>query len=213
MKQLLSSLLLFSFTVVMSATTMADNSVQQVINSCNHCHSDGHNAMTHLSVAPVLDGMPDWYIEKQMENFRTGKRFSRGNDANEINTAHQSQALNEDTLSLVADYYDELELRFAQSTVRPSSLTGQSEQGAALFEDRCANCHTSMIGRFLTDSPKITHLEGDYLVKQLEAFKNGERQFFDENKHQRKMVERIKKLSTQDLLDIVSYIKANAQSL
>jgi len=213
-----SSTLLLALLMTPFSLIMADESIQQIVEGCDSCHSDGHNAMKHLTVAPVLNGMPDWYIEKQMENFRTGNRVARGSDANEINTAHQSQTLNEDSLSLVADYYEELELRFAQTRpvdaiAKASRNAPSAEQGEALFEDSCASCHTSFVGRYLTDSPEITHLEGEYLLNQLEAFKKGERRFFDENKHQRKMVERIKNLSTEELLSIVSYIKENAQSL
>jgi len=219
MKPLFSSFtLLLALLISPFSVTMADESIQQIVEGCDSCHSDEHNKVQGLSVAPVLNGMPDWYIEKQMENFRTGNRVARGNDATEINTAHQSNALNEESLSLVADYYEELELRFSQT--RPVEAianvvqgSANNAQGEAIFEDSCASCHTSFVGRYLTDSPEITHLEGEYLLNQLEAFKKGERRFFDENKHQRKMVERIKNLSTEELLSIVSYIKENAQSL
>ncbi|GAA3925166.1 c-type cytochrome [Litoribacillus peritrichatus] len=93
------------------------------------------------------------------------------------------------------------------------TVTGDPQKGAPHFDKDCASCHTSAFGRFLSDSPEITQLEGPYIFSQLKAFKSGQRNFTEETKSHRKMIDRIKQYSDEELADIVAYIKANAHTL
>ncbi|MFC3152880.1 c-type cytochrome [Litoribrevibacter euphylliae] len=211
MSKPLLALLLLVCTATSQAASDVPNQIQSSVQACDACHSDQHNANSHTSsVAPVLNGMSDWYIEQQLANFQLGYRTGQGPDAERIQQAHSKEAISGDTLSLVADYYDELEHRFSDLTL---SDTSNLNNGELLFEDKCANCHTSAFGRFLSDGPEITPLEAPYILQQLKAMQTEQRKFAEETKHHRKMVERLKDMSTQDLIDIVGYISKNAKSL
>ena len=217
-KQSLFAFSLLAFSTFINADAVTAEALELTIQGCESCHSDQHNQSAELSsIAPVLNGMSDWYIEQQQANFQSGKRAIDGPDQQKIKQAHSAEAIKGEALSLVADHYDELEIRFSQLALTAvhtqTDHTPDLNNGEALFEDQCASCHTSMIGRFLSDGPEITHLEAPYLLKELQDMKSGQRQFQEETKHHRKMVQRLKEMSTQDLIDIVSYINKNAQSL
>lgn len=211
----MSKPLLAFMLLICAATSLAASATpeakQAKIQQCETCHSDEHNSnAVPASVAPILDGMSDWYIEQQLANFQMGYRTNQGPDAAAIQQAHSQDAINGEAISLIADYYDELEHRFSDLALSDSS---DLKNGELLFEDQCASCHTSAFGRFLSDGPEITPLEAPYILEQLKAMQTGQRKFQEETKHHRKMVTRLKEMSTQDLIDIVGYISKNAQSL
>ncbi|GLQ32707.1 c-type cytochrome [Litoribrevibacter albus] len=212
----MSKPLLALYLLICTATSLAASATpeaqQAKVQQCETCHSEEHNAnAVAASVAPVLNGMSDWYIEQQLTNFQMGYRTNQGPDATAIQQAHNQDAINGEAISLIADYYDELEHRFSDTTLAEG--TSDLANGEALFEDQCAACHTSAFGRFLSDGPEITSLEAPYILEQLKALQAEQRKFQEETKHHRKMVKRLKEMSTQDLIDIVGYISKNAQSL
>lgn len=215
MKQLMmTTVLLMCASNIYSDTLTASESdpFQQTITQCESCHSAEHNHSAEPNtIAPVLNGMDNDYIEQQLINFQTGKRTSKGANAADVEKAHSRSVIDGDSLSLIADHYDELEYRISKIALPPQANT-TPEQGEALFDDQCASCHTSAFGRFLSDSPEITHLEAPYLLEQLQMMKSGQRGFHEETKHHRKMVERLKAMSTEDLVNIVTYIHQNAES-
>lgn len=215
MKQLMmTTILLMCTSISYSDTLTASESdpIQQAIIQCESCHSAEHNHSAEPNtIAPVLDGMDDDYIEQQLINFQTGKRIGKGANAADVEKAHSHAVVSGDSLSLIADHYDELEYRISQIALPPTTET-TSEQGEELFDDQCASCHTSAFGRFLSDGPEITHLEAPYVLEQLQRMKTGQRGFHEETKHHRKMVERLKAMSTEDLVNIVTYIHQNAES-
>lgn len=229
MRKPLLALLLLSFTATSpiasaepspalhSDQVTNQTTVQAAIGRCETCHSDQHNSNAPTaSIAPVLDGMKDWYIEQQLANFQMGYRTNQGPDAEAIQQAHAQETIKGETISLIADYYDELEHRFSDLALSSDASSDQPSDlmnGEALFEDQCASCHTSAFGRFLSDGPEITALEAPYILEQLKAMQSEQRTFHEETKHHRKMVKRLKEMSTQDLIDIVGYISKNAQSL
>ncbi len=212
MSKPLLALLLLACSATSQAASTTPEPIETTVKQCETCHSNQHNqAAVPESIAPILDGMSDDYIEQQLANFQMGYRTVQGPDAERIQQAHAKETIDGDALSLIADYYDELELRFNDITLTDTSIN--LDNGEALFEDQCASCHTSAFGRWVSDGPEITQLEAPYILRQLNAMQSNQRTFMDETKHHRKMVERLKKMSTQDLIDIVGYINQNARSL
>ena len=194
--------LTLSFHLVADTT---NTTLKTQIQQCENCHSE---SAASQSIAPVLNGMSEQYLKDQMENFAQDKRRVAMEETPAINDAHTSLASDEESLSLVSEYYAELERR-----VSSVSVDGDASSGESLFEDDCASCHTSTFGRYLSASPEITHLEGPYILKQMKAFSDGQRSFTNETKSHRKMVNRIQQYSDKELSDNVEYINANEHTL
>lgn len=190
--------------VVLSLYSCASNhgrtyALHEQITQCEHCHGMDTKI---LSIAPSLDGMPDDYIVEQLEHFRQSRRGIDPADAMTRVMSQQAKALSDEQISLIADYYSVRKRRLSNE-----SVAGNVENGERLYKERCKGCHSSMLGRYFTKSPRITHLRGAYLLAQLNQFSKSKRLVVEDSKHKLKMVAVAKKLSETDQANIVAFIK------
>lgn len=201
--------LLITMVALLSASMFAlCDQTQQLIAQCDSCHLAPEQASP---IAPSLHGISEDYLFEQMANFQQGKRGQQLNDA-AIIPAHD---IDQDSISLVADFYEELEARHSAdySAFKIEGLSASETDGQALYDDQCSVCHGSWFGRWISDSPAIQHLPPQYIADQIKAFANNERSFVTPGGYKNDMLEVAKELSDQELLDIIQYININAESL
>ena len=171
---------------------------KQTISPCDSCHSG-----TALN-APSLDGMDDEYLIEQIKNFRFDKRGVNSLSSLTIEMSQQAKSLKESDFSRIANYYSKRPVINS-----PETVSGDINNGKRLYDTNCSGCHSSAIGRFFTNSPKISHLKGPYILEQLALFSKNKRSFYVKNKHKNKMVEVSKLLSHKEHSDITAYLKSN----
>ena len=171
------------------------------ITQCESCHSPDTKIP---SIAPSLDGMAEDDIVEQLENFRQSKRGIEPTDAFTRDMSQQAKALRDEQIVLIADYYSGRQRQFSNE-----SVSGNTENGQHLYKTQCEGCHSKMLGRYFTGSPRITHLRGTYLLAQLHKFSKGKRLVGEDSEHKLKMVTVAKKLRDSEQSDIVAYIKEN----
>lgn len=172
----------------------------ELVTQCDNCHRIDTKIS---SMAPSLDGMAESYMVEQLENFRQSKRGTDPTDALTREMSQQAKSLSKEQVFLISDYYS-----WRTRQLSTESVTGDLENGERLYKEQCEGCHSSMLGRYFTKSPRITHLSGPYLLAQLNQFSKGKRLVVeDSKKHKLKMVAVAKKLSERDQLDIVAFIK------
>ena len=196
----LPSLFGMLFNVAASAQTPAPNTLDEIIGACEGCHATGFGTQAY---APSLNGMQNWYMEEQLHNFRAETRGASPSGEAVMEMARQTKSLTESELSGVVDYYSHQKRLHSSETVN-----GDSDNGKPLYEENCAGCHAGWMGRRFTKSPYITHLEGPYLLQQLQLFASDKRSFVVDGKHKRRMTEVSKIFSPQELSDIAAYIKS-----
>jgi len=168
---------------------------------CNSCHSASASTPGN---APSLAGMNNEYFIEQLKNFRNNKRGAGTLSPTIKEMSRQVKALQDEELSDIANYYENLPIFNSTETV-----AGDTNKGKSLYEANCQGCHSSFVGRFFTNSPKISHLKGSYILDQLTLFAANKRHFQDENKHKNKMIEVSKRFNKKELSDITAYIKSN----
>jgi len=173
--------------------------LHQQVTQCERCHRMDSQVS---SIAPSLDGMDDDYMAEQLENFRQSRRGTDSSDPVEQEMSRQANSLSDKQASKLADYYSGRERHFSNE-----SVPGNAVNGKLLYEKHCEGCHSSLPGRFFTNSPRITYLRGTYLLAQLEKFASGERQVLKDSKHKVKMVVVARQLSDREQADIVAYVK------
>jgi cytochrome c553 len=183
-----------------STAEYANENFKQTILQCNNCHSA---TVLTAENAPLLGGMDDQYLIEQLENFRFDKRGADSLSDATQEMSRQVKALQDDELPRIADYYEDLPIVNSTETV-----VGDIDNGKALYATNCEGCHSSSFGRFFTNSPKISHLKGPYILEQLTLFAANKRDFHVENKHKNKMVEVSKRFNNKELSDITAYIKS-----
>jgi cytochrome c553 len=136
--------------------------------TCQPCHgSDGGGNRT--LGAPAIAGLPRWYVEAQLENFRGGRRGSHPFDTVGLRMKSMSLALDwEGDAGSVAEYVASLPV-VAQAPV----LSGDARAGEAAWAV-CAACHgADGSGNELVHAPPLANQADWYLVAQLEKFRRG----------------------------------------
>lgn len=141
----------------------------QLCSACHGTHGDSPSPMF-----PRLNGQTHDYLVAQLKGFREHVRGET--DARSYMWAIASQ-LDEATVASLADYF---------STQTPTNPSGDdpalAARGKNFFENgdpqkglpACASCHGEQ-GQGNGQFPRIAGQHGDYLLRQIEVFKNGTR--------------------------------------
>ena len=151
------------------------DTLAQRLKVCYACHGKDGRASS-AGYLPRIAGKPAAYLYHQLRNFREGRR---GNQA-----MRQLVSLLPDAyLREIAQHFAGLDLPYATPTaqaVAPSLLArGETlaRQGdKALGLPACSACHGERLTGVLPAIPGLLGLPRDYLVGELGAWRNGERQ-------------------------------------
>ena len=168
---------------------------------CVNCHGENGHGKT-LALAPAIAGLPQWYVERQLYNFKFG---IRGYDFHDLEghrmrpMARMLRAAGEDTVDLEAKkaalmdtdpstpgiQNDALKnendikavaayvAKMAPAPSKPTLEGGDAEAGKALYSV-CVACHGKEAkGQELNGAPDLRTTGDWYLLKQLKKFKSG----------------------------------------
>ncbi|HLF11573.1 MAG TPA: c-type cytochrome [Gammaproteobacteria bacterium] len=169
---------------------------------CAVCHGtagEGNRAVN----APKLAGREDWYLERQLQHFRSGVRGAAAADV------HGQQMAN-----AVLVLWDEREVRDvvafvgtlpSQDPVR--TVRGRASRGKELYAV-CAACHGRQAeGSVEISAPRLAGIDDWYIVNQLRLFQRGLRGAHSEDRHGQQMKPITDTLpDEQALLDIAAHI-------
>ncbi len=171
-------------------------------NVCASCHGPQAQGAEPLKV-PSIAGAPSWYVLRQLDNFREGRRGTNTAEPQAMIMAAMVKALSPDQLHSVANYLQSL------PPVSPAPPEGTNlSMGKTLFEERCMECHRyNGSGEMTFGSPPLVGLPGWYLMAQIGKFKSGERGAFADDPYGAKMVLSSQFIESEEALhSVVSYI-------
>ena len=152
---------------------------------CVTCHGANGEGNTALN-SPKIAGLPDWYVERQLHNFKKGIRGVHQKDIYGQQMRPMAMALaNDEAMKNVAAYvatFKEKMVAVEEKTSEPDSLEtvtlsslGSAENGKALYSV-CVSCHgADGAGNKALNAPRIAGQQVWYLKRQLAAFKSGMR--------------------------------------
>lgn len=166
---------------------------------CGLCHN--LNGISHMAKFPKLAGQKKEYIEKQLYDFKNGKRTNDGGQMEAIVNEISNKEIPE-----IATYFSSL------PSPKPgtSSLTEEQVKKARnLFESgdssrqlpACKNCHQKSDKNF-SGAPEIRTQHPEYISKQLHDFKTRERQ----NDQQGVMQKIAEKLTDEDINNLAGFL-------
>lgn len=194
---------------------MAQAGEAHYTNYCAPCH--GENGAGNPEVeAPSIAGLPYWYVERQLHNFRNGVRGVAYDDIAGKRMRPMAWALPSDKqVREVSAYVAGIKNEQGQTiglqgikmleTLRPDEV--DLEKGKATYAT-CAACHGQKgLGNELLGSPKLIHLPDWYLVTQLKNFKSGVRGRHPEDTWGATMWPNAIGLSEQDMKNVTAYIQ------
>ena len=171
--------------------------------TCAQCHGEKAQG-SHLAFAPSIAGLKDWYVLRQLQNFRSGVRGLHPDDTNGLRMYPLSRVLKSDEeVAAVAAYV---------ASLRPVRATATAEGGDAVkgakYYETCAACHGKKgDGNEQMNAPRLVNTSDWYLVSSLQNFRAGVRGWSSNNSNARMMRAMSAQLpDEQAIKDVVAYI-------
>ncbi|NKB35107.1 MAG: c-type cytochrome [Pseudomonadales bacterium] len=168
---------------------------------CTTCHgADGRG--NYGVQAPRLAGMEDWYLIRQLENFRAGIRGVHPRDIEGIAMRPMAAKLTDESITDIVDWVGSWEYLPTEVTVE-----GDAAAGAQLYS-QCATCHgADGQGNEALGAPALRGQNDWYLVTQLRNFKQGWRGSDAQDSYGQQMMAMVQMLADDDTINnVVSYI-------
>ena len=180
-------------------TAAAGKALYAVCAACHGAQAEGNPALH----APKLTGLGDWYLTRQLKNYKQGARGTHDKDVFGKTMAPMAATLADDAaIANVAAYIGTLPDRPA-----PATVGGRASKGRGSYVT-CAACHGDG-GRGLqaTNAPALAGMSDWYLVTQLKNFKQGIRGTHAKDMYGPQMASMTGMLtSDQAIDDVVAYI-------
>ena len=167
---LVSGLMLTISVESLAEEAPAKKTAEQTVNAvCAACHgADGNSVIT---LNPKLAGQHPEYLEKQLNEFKSGKR------ANAVMSG-MAAALSAEEMKELAAYFSAKKLTLGQATKNGAESLGEKiYRGgiAATNVPACAACHGPNGAGLPKQFPRLGGQHADYTLAQLKAFRTGER--------------------------------------
>ena len=174
-----------------------------LFDTCRLCHGSDGLGNPGLQ-APAIAGLPQWYIEGQLEKFRTGIRGVRLEDAPGMLMRPSAVALGEERdIEAVAEHVASLSPDREVSV----ALEGHAEAGGATYNGVCSACHgPNANGNEVLGAPPLVLLDAWYMLTQLRNFKTGIRGSHPRDTWGMTMKINAEALSDDDMKDVITYI-------
>jgi hypothetical protein len=138
---------------------------------CFQCHGVNGEGNEQLK-APSIAGRPAWYVVRQLENFKLGRRGTDKQDVQGLLMAAVAKVLKPEQGAAVGQVI--AKMNFVTPRASQALHNPNLEGGQVLFMERCAECHRfNATGEMTFGSPPLVGLQDWYLLAQLSKFKNG----------------------------------------
>lgn len=136
---------------------------------CTTCHGVDGGGSEGVQ-APRLAGMEDWYLQRQLEHFRSGIRGTHTEDFQGSEMRPMAEKLTDDSIVDLIEWIGEWEYVPANTTVSGDIAAGKTLYAA------CISCHgVNGEGKASIGAPALVGQNDWYLVTQLKNFKAGYR--------------------------------------
>jgi cytochrome c oxidase subunit 2 len=205
----------FVLIVLLSACTAGKKKEEVVVNleegksiyenTCKSCHGSAGEGNLKFK-APALANLEEWYLFRQVNNFRNGLR---GYDAKDT-TGQQMGAMVKTLKDTVAVRNVVAYIQSIPDLNDKEQLTGNWKNGENIYQSICGSCHGAEgKGNRKLDAPPLNALNAWYLKDQFEKFKNGMRGAHPEDRLGNQMVAMVALLKDeQSLTDVIVYLRS-----
>ncbi len=152
-------------SVAQAQDTAAGEASFQICKTCHGQQGEGQLALN----APALAGQFDWYLVRQLQNFKAGIRGKHPKDIYGSQMLPMAMTLADDNaVKNVVAYIKTL----PEAQAKPT-LDGDAAKGKPLYVV-CATCHGQKgEGMLPLNSPRLNNQHDWYLLRQLKNFKAG----------------------------------------
>lgn len=169
---------------------------------CATCHGQKGEGKREL-MTPAIASLPRWYVEEQIEKFRSGQRGGHPEDVHGQQMRAAIESLSTEEIAEAIDYLDGL-----PAVRHVGSLGGDAVAGYELYRENCMACHRfNGHGELVFRSASLNGLQDWYLLEQLGKFQQGIRGYHPDDESGAKMRKAVSYLgSEQEKLDILALL-------
>ncbi|CAA6807719.1 MAG: Cytochrome c oxidase subunit II [uncultured Thiotrichaceae bacterium] len=204
-KYVVASWMVFASFAAPAVATAADAEAGKASYAvCSSCH--GQNGEGNIALnSPAIAGQEDWYLIRQLKNFKAGIRGKHPKDTHGVTMGPMASTLADDTaIENVAAYIG----TFAATKPEVTITDSDADKGKALYAV-CSSCHgLNAEGKKELNAPKLTGLQDWYLVRQITNFKEGIRGKDPKDTYGMQMSPMAMTLADEQAIkDVVAYIK------
>lgn len=176
----------------------------ELFETCQPCHGEAGAGDADIA-APVIAGLPQWYIESQLQSFQAGWRGKHAEDLPGLRMRPMAITLTrEGDIPSVAQYIASLPaLAFPES-----SLDGNAGAGAERYSALCATCHgEDGLGNEQLHAPPIVQIHDWYLMAQMRNFGIGARGTHPDDTWGLTMRANTVTMNNQAMEDVIAYVQ------
>jgi cytochrome c oxidase subunit 2 len=186
--------------LVSAASLAADGKALFV--PCGACHGGKGEGNPALD-APAIGGQDAAYLERQLRNFRSGRRGANKADVPGAQMRALAATLPEDSLAQIASFISGLPRAPAAAPAR-----GDLHNGNNLYQGKCGACHgTTAEGNAALKAPRLAGLDAAYIKRQFAHFRDGVRGTDAQDLQGRQMALMARTVpADRDLDDIIAFI-------
>lgn len=190
----------FAETQALAAGNAAAGQAQYAVcASCHGAQGEGNQALN----GPKLAGLQAWYVERQLNYFKTGVRGGEGDTNGQMMAPMANMLADETAVRNMAAYIESL-----PDTPATPTVTGNVSNGAKIYDRNCAACHLDNgDGTWYTDAPKLAGMSDWYFVSQIQNFRAGIRGLHADDFYGEQMVSMSTAMSGIDEIeDVAAYL-------
>ena len=193
-------LLSLVFIVIFFNSVYASSSNLQSLPLCQSCHGDKLQGNESLK-APLISGLSQWYLYRQMKNYKDGIRCNHPQDIFGQSMRLSIMSLSDNELQALAEHISTISV-----DKQPQSIKGDIETGKFVFE-HCISCHGEFgEGDQTIGAPRLTGQSDWYLYQQMINFQKDIRGNHQDDLYGKLMKDMAYMFNEQMLKDVVSYI-------
>lgn len=176
---------------------------EALFGNCTPCHGSEGHGNAELA-APNIAGLPQWYVQAQLEKFRAAHRGYDAFDTTGIRMKSMSWTLGlPGDVESVAEYVASL----PRTASTPVLDGGDAQAGQSTYQV-CVACHGPQAqGNETVNAPPLVGQADWYLLAQLHKFKSGARGGDPADVSGQTMRPNTLVLDDQAMLNVVAYIQ------
>ena len=170
---------------------------------CVSCHGGKGEGNLALN-GPAIAGQEAAYIERQLQNFRRGRRGTHKGDILGAQMKVFATTLpNDAAVTQLSTYISAL-----PKTVPAKPASGNVRNGTSLYHGKCGACHGGKAeGNAALKAPRLAGLDAAYIKRQFAGFRDGVRGTDPQDTPGRQMAMMAKTLPTEaELDDVIAFI-------
>jgi cytochrome c553 len=174
-------------------------------NACKTCHGESAEGNKKL-LAPTLSNNNDWYLYRQLMNYRNGLRGNDDHDSLAFQMAAMAKTLKDSIAARDVVAY----IKIMPGVNGTTEVVGDIKNGENIYQSICGSCHgPNAIGNKKLNAPRLSGLNDWYLKQQIWKFKKSIRGAHPKDKLGAQMITMMAMLpDDQSINDVIAYMRS-----